>query len=91
MKRNFRYLVAAASLVLATGVAQADDLTGVIEKVDNHARTVTVQGIVFHTTDRTDYDDGLKKFEDMQVGQRIEIDFDFEDGRHIAKDIELEK
>ncbi len=51
---------------------------------------IRVQGITFHTLASTDYDDGLDRFEDLQVGQKVEVDFEYRDGRHIATEIELD-
>ncbi|TVP89623.1 MAG: DUF1344 domain-containing protein [Pseudomonadaceae bacterium] len=83
-------LAAGTVLAFAALQAHANDIEGVIESVDADARTLTVQGITFETTDRTDYDDGLKLFDDLRVGQKVEVDFDYVDGRHIATEIELE-
>jgi hypothetical protein len=70
--------------------AWADDIKGAIESVDVAARTLTVQGITFHTAAATEYDDGLRRFEDLRVGDRVEVDFDYRDGRHVATEIELD-
>lgn len=32
----------------------------------------------------------LESFADLQVGQKVEVDFDYRDGRHVAKEIERE-
>jgi hypothetical protein len=90
MTSIFVKTMVALSLGLAAVIAQANDIEGVIERVDSAARTLTIQGITFHTTEQTDYDDGLNRFEDLRQGQRVEVDFVFVDGRHIATEIELE-
>lgn len=91
MKKSIRLqLVAAVAAGLLAVAAHADDIEGTIEAVDAQARTLTVQGITFITNDRTDYDDGLRGFEDLKVGQRVEVDFKYRDGQHIATEIELE-
>ncbi|PMR72522.1 hypothetical protein C1H69_21275 [Billgrantia endophytica] len=82
--------MAAAAIAGVSISVSADDIEGVIEAVDAENRTLTVQGITFEVTDSTDYDDGLSRFEDLQEGQRVEVDFDYRDGRHIATEIELE-
>jgi cold shock CspA family protein len=41
-------------------------------------------------TQSTDYDDGLKGFEDLREGQKVEVDFEYRDGKHFAIEIELE-
>jgi hypothetical protein len=90
MHKTFRNLIVAAAFAALAGAAHANDIEGVIEHIDAANRSVTVQGITFYTTDATDYDDGLDRFEDLRVGQRVEIDFEYRDGRHIATEIELE-
>lgn len=39
---------------------------------------------------RTDYNDGYSRFEDLRAGDRVELEFEYRDGRHIATEIELE-
>lgn len=90
MTLPIRKLLAAATLLLFSATALANDIEGVIEAVDAENRTLTVQGITFHATDTTDYDDGLRRFEDLREGQRVEVDFQHIDGRHIATEIELD-
>ncbi|WP_445156997.1 DUF5666 domain-containing protein [Halomonas sp. E14] len=89
MLKPFMALVSALMLTFA-GSASANDVEGKIESVDREARTLTVQGIVFHTDDDTDYDDGLSSFDDLEEGQKVEIDFEYDGERHLAKEIELE-
>lgn len=88
--KHFSIAMAAVVMLAPTAPVQANDVEGVIERIDTAARTVTVQGITFETTAQTDYDDGLHRFEDLREGQRVEVDFDYRDGRHIAEEIELE-
>lgn len=90
MKTLLTRLAAGTVLAFAALQAQANDIEGVIEAIDADARTLTVQGITFETTAGTDYDDGLNQFEDLRVGQKVEVDFNYVDGRHIATEIELE-
>ncbi|MCC5882173.1 MAG: hypothetical protein JJU25_05990 [Halomonas sp.] len=86
-----RFAFVTSALLLSFSVtASADDIEGDIESLDREARTLTVQGIVFHTDDDTDYDDGLSSFDDLEEGQKVEIDFDYDGERHLAKEIELE-
>lgn len=82
-------LIGAISL-LAAAPAIADDLEGRIEAIDQGAQSFVVQGINFFATPSTDYDDGLRSFADLRVGQQVEVDFDYRDGRHFASEIELE-
>ncbi|MCE8032626.1 MAG: DUF5666 domain-containing protein [Halomonas sp.] len=86
-----RIACVASSLTLTfAAAAHADDIEGEIEAVDGDNQTLTVQGITFHTDDSTDYDDGLSSFDDLEVGQRVEIDFDYDGERHMATEIELD-
>ncbi len=89
MKKPLIWLSAAA-LGLGVATAQADDIEGVIESIDAQNQTLTVQGITFHTNENTDYDDGLNSFADLSQGQKVEIDFEYRDGRHLATEIELD-
>lgn len=91
MKKKCVTAIAVLGLVTGAGAAHADDVEGLIERIDAATQTLVVQGITFHTTERTDYDDGLKRFADLKVGQRVEVDFDYRDGRHIATEIELDE
>ncbi|MFA7553932.1 MAG: DUF5666 domain-containing protein [Spongiibacteraceae bacterium] len=68
----------------------SNDLEGVVESVDQAAQSFKVQGITFYTSENTDYDDGLKQFADIEVDQRLEVDFKYQDGKHYATEIELE-
>ncbi len=90
MKQLLLKAAAAAMFASATSAVWADDLEGVIERVDASARTLVMQGITFHTVASTDYDDGLQRFEDLREGQRVEVDFTYRDGRHFATEIELD-
>lgn len=83
-------LVTSALLLTFAAAAHADDVEGEVEAVDGDNRTLTVQGITFHTDDNTDFDDGLNSFDDLEVGQRVEIDFDYDGERHLATEIELD-
>lgn len=92
---RFAIRFAASSLIVLLSVlwsvtASADDIEGRIESIDFSAQTFVVQGITFHATPGTDYDDGLKRFADLRVGQKVEVDFVFHEGRHIATEIELD-
>jgi cold shock CspA family protein len=35
-------------------------------------------------------DIGLKEFEDLKVGQKVEVDFEYREGKHFANEVELE-
>ncbi|MZR63975.1 DUF5666 domain-containing protein [Alcanivorax sp. DP30] len=89
MKGSWKALPFAALFAASTPVI-ANDLEGLIESVDTEAGTFVVQGITFVTSATTFYEDGLKEFSDLHEGQRVEVDFQFQDGKHVATLIELE-
>lgn len=91
MKNRLKALLLGSSLVLFSGYALADDIEGKIESVNQGDQSFVVQGIQFFTDQSTDYDDGLKSFNDLQVGQLVEVDFKYRDGKHYATEIELEE
>lgn len=80
----------AAAIGIAAVAAQADELEGVIERVDLDGKTFVVAGISFHVTADTEFKDGLAGFIDLVRGLEVEIDYVVRDGRHIATGIELE-
>ncbi len=90
MKNRLRLLLAGVPFVLLSSAALADDIEGQVESINKGNQTFVVQGITFYTNESTDYDDGLKGFGSLQVGQKVEVDFDYRDGRHYATEIELE-
>lgn len=86
MKSTLFRSAEAGVLSSAAAMAWAHDIEGTIERIDAANRSLTVQGIPFHTTAATDYDEGLRRFEDLRIGQRVEVG----DGRHTATGIELD-
>ncbi|MDX5444838.1 MAG: DUF5666 domain-containing protein [Zoogloeaceae bacterium] len=90
MKNSLMQAAAAAIIATTAATAWADDVEGKIEGLDTEARSLTIQGITFFTTPTTDYEDGLKSFDDLRVGQRVEVDYTYHDGRHVATEIELD-
>ncbi|MGQ4877674.1 DUF5666 domain-containing protein [Billgrantia sp. LNSP4103-1] len=87
MSKRFAYIASALLLTFAA-VAHADDIEGEVESVDADSQTLTVQGITFQTDDSTDYDDGLNSFDDLETGQRVEVDYEYDGERHLATEIE---
>lgn len=81
-------LLGVAAAFMLTGPALANDIEGRIESIDPVTQSFVVQGITFYTTPATDFDDGLKRFEDLQVGLKVEVDFVYRDGKHYATEIE---
>lgn len=81
-------LLLAAMLCSPAGAALADDVEGAITSIDNQTRSVTVNGQAFYVDDKTDYDDDYKRFEDLKVGDRVEIDYRDDNGRKLITEIE---
>ena len=90
MKKHLSALLASLCLALGSSPALADDIEGRIESINQSEQSFVVQGIRFFATESTDYDDGLHRFSDLKEGQRVEVDFEYRDGRHFATEIELE-
>lgn len=90
MVSRFKALATSFFLVLCSSTALADDLEGRVESINPSDRTFVVQGIRFVATAATDYDDGLRGFDDLREGQKVEVDFEYRDGRHFATEVELD-
>lgn len=76
---------------LASPFALANDVEGKVDKLDREAKTVEVQGITFYVDDSTRFDDNLESIDDLEEGQMVEVDFEYRDGKHYAKEIEKEE
>ena len=79
MRKYMSSLVAVAMLA-GVGVAKADQAEGTVEKVEPGTRTVWVGGNPYHVED----DSAPLKFEQIQVGTRIVLEFD--GGRGATRD-----
>jgi hypothetical protein len=90
MKIVFKVLLVSFFLIVCSGLTLADDIEGLIQSINRSEQSFVVQGIRFFVTPSTDYDDGLKRFSDLREGQKVEVDFEYRDGRHFATEIELE-
>ena len=90
MKNCFRVLLAGFLLILFSNPVFADDMEGRIESINKSNQSFVVQGIEFYATPSTDYDDGLKSFDDLREGQKVEVDFQYRDGKHYVTEVELE-
>lgn len=89
MKTTFMHWTAIAALGFLCGsTAWADDVDGRITSIDADAQTFVVEGVTFHVTDRTKYEDGLNDFSGLQQDQRVEVDYEIRDGIHYATEIE---
>jgi hypothetical protein len=90
MKNSFKVLMVSFFLLFCSTLAVADDIEGRIQSIAHSDQSLVVQGIRFFVTPSTDYDDGLKGFADLREGQKVEVDFEYRDGKHFATEIELE-
>jgi len=90
MKSRLMTVLMSFLLFLCALPAHADDLEGMIESISPGDKSFVVQGIRFFATPTTDYDDGLRRFDDLKTGQKVEVDFKYREGKHIAMEIELE-
>lgn len=90
MKNRFITLFASLFIALFSSHALANDLEGRIESINQSEPSFIVQGIKFFATQSTDYDDGLKEFADLREEQKVEVDFEYRDGKHYAVEIELD-
>jgi hypothetical protein len=86
-----RAFLLTAVLALGTGAAYAEDLKGRITAIDTTAKTFTVNSEVIYVTDKTDYENDYKRFEDLRQGHYVEVDIDRRDGRLYADDVEYKK
>lgn len=90
MKSRYKMLIAGSALAFATNSAVANEVEGRIEAIDHVDHSLIVLGIRFFATPHTDYDDGLRSFADLRVGQKVEVEFNYRGGWHYATEIELE-
>jgi len=86
-----RAFLLTAALALGTGAAYAEDLKGRITAIDTTAKTFTVNSETIYVTDKTDYENDYKRFEDLRQGHYVEVDIDRRDGRLYADDVEYKK
>lgn len=87
-RTTVRAFLLSAALVLGTGAAHAKDLKGRIQSVDLSAKAFVVNSETVYVTDKTDYENDYKRFEDLRQGHYVEVDIDRRDGRLYADDIE---
>ncbi|MES2841174.1 MAG: DUF5666 domain-containing protein [Pseudomonadota bacterium] len=87
-RTTVRAFLFSAALALGTGAAHAKDLKGRIQSVDLSAKAFVVNSETVYVTDKTDYENDYKRFEDLRQGHYVEVDIDRRDGRLYADDIE---
>jgi len=80
----------AASLLAAPALADDDDddLDGRIESINRSNQSFVVRGIRVIVTPDTEFDDEYRRFSDLRVGHRVEIDGQRRGQRFIAREIE---
>lgn len=89
MKKTMISLALASCLGMGASLAAANnDVEGPIESVNSAEKTFVVQGITLHVNDKTDFEDGLNDISGLVQGENVEVDFIYEGGKHIARDIE---
>lgn len=88
MKHTWKALFAIVASAGVSAAALADDVEGVIERIDTEAQSVDVAGVTYYADDNTDYDDDLERFEDLREGMRVEIDFEMRGERRYIEEIE---
>ncbi|MES1956318.1 DUF5666 domain-containing protein [Salinisphaera hydrothermalis] len=86
--------IAGLVLLAATGVAFADDddheAHGHIDAVNQQANTVTLDHTTYRLTGSTEYGDDLDGFNDLRIGQSVEIEFHQDHGQRVADEVELD-
>lgn len=88
--------VVLGSILLGTGLF-ASDITGIIQKIDNDRKTITINGnaiaVMPHTKIEQDSCgigwDSDKKFIDLKVGDLVEVDLMHGNKELVAEDIEI--
>lgn len=83
-------LAIAVLLAVPASAALADDVEGKIESIDTKTRSFVVKGQAYYVDDKTDYDDEYTRFEDVKVGDLVEIDYRDDNGRKLITEIEKE-
>ncbi|WP_061958510.1 DUF5666 domain-containing protein [Cupriavidus pauculus] len=83
-------LLVTSLLASSMALAHADDVEGTVERVDAKARSFVIKGQTIHVDAGTKYDDGLNRFEDIKIGDRLEVDVHEKDGRKVAHEIDRE-
>jgi hypothetical protein len=79
------------SSLMAAQVDGVGELKGNIESVNEEQKTFVVQSITFQATNQTEYDDGLSGFADLVEGLRVEVEFEYRQGRHYATEVERDR
>jgi hypothetical protein len=68
--------------------ARAEDVEGTVESLNARERSFVIAGQKIYTTDKTKYEDGLRSFDDIKVGEKLEVDYHRDGERLIAHEVE---
>jgi hypothetical protein len=70
--RKLATIVVAFSFLLGAGAVMADQMIGVVEKIDPASKTIWVNGNPFH------FEDGVVplKFAEVKVGDKVRLEYD---------------
>lgn len=90
MTKRIPSLLAGLSLVFSAAAFADNEVKGQIESIKKGSQSFVVGGTEFFVTPATKYEDGLKGFEDLRQGLRVEVDYHQRDGKHYATEVELE-
>ncbi len=91
MTKRFGVLLAGFWFVLLSAPVLADnEVEGHIESIKKSSQSFVVQGTEFFVTPSTKYEDGLKGFDDLRQGLKVEVEFQHRDGKNYVKEVELE-
>jgi hypothetical protein len=85
---SYRKTLTVLWALLTAGTLGAAELEGSIESVNLDRKSFVVEGITFFVTETTEFAGGLEGFIDLVRGLEVEVDFEFENGRHVATAIE---
>lgn len=80
-------LFVASLFASSMALAHSDDVEGSVKRVDAKARSFVIKGQTIYVDAGTKYDDGLNRFEDIKIGDRLEVDVHEKDGRNVAHEI----
>ena len=83
MTNRLGALLAGFSLVLFSASVLADnEVEGRIESVKKSNQSFVMQGTEFFVTPSTKYEDGLKGFDDLKPGLKVEVEYQHRDGKN---------
>ncbi|WP_131326164.1 DUF5666 domain-containing protein [Comamonas thiooxydans] len=83
-------ILAVNTLISSVALAHSNDNNGAVDKIDNKAKSFVIKGQTIYVDSDTKYDDGLTRFEDIKIGDRLEVDVHEKNGRKLAHEIDRE-